>query len=329
MERRDIDVAQSNPDIEGSVQPIRIVAAKKESFLKYFIKNKWLYIFLIPGLLYFLIFKYAPMFGIVIAFKQLSLAKGIWGSEWIGLANFETLFSSAHFIRVLRNSILLSVYQIVFGFPAPIILALMLNEVRQMAFKRISQTILYLPHFISWVVLAGIVINFLSPTDGIANQIVTAFGGEPIKFLQEPQYFRTIIVSAEIWKGIGWGTIIYLAAMTGIDPTLYESAKIDGASRMQRILYITIPGIATTVVIMLLLSLGNILDNGFEQVFLLYNPVTYETGDIFETYTYRIGLQDGRLSYATAVGLFKSVVGFILIISANYAARKISGKSIW
>ncbi|SDE55418.1 putative aldouronate transport system permease protein [Paenibacillus sp. UNCCL117] len=322
-------MAQSSTEIDGYIQPYRAVAVKKESFLKYVVKNKWLYIFLIPGLLYFLIFKYVPMFGIVIAFKDLSIAKGIWGSEWIGFSNFETLFSSSHFLRVLRNSLLLSAYQIIFGFPAPVILALMLNEVRIMAFKRVTQTILYLPHFISWVVLAGIVINFLSPTAGIVNQIVTAFGHEPIKFLQEPQYFRSIIVSAEIWKGVGWGTIIYLAAMTGIDPTLYESAKIDGASRMQRIFYITIPGIATTVIIMLLLNLGNILDNGFEQVFLLYNPVTYETGDIFETYTYRIGLQDGRLSYATAVGLFKSVVGFMLIISANYAARKISGKSIW
>ncbi|QNK60588.1 sugar ABC transporter permease [Paenibacillus sp. PAMC21692] len=309
--------------------PERIITVKKESFLKHLVKNKWLYIFLIPGLLYFLVFKYVPMFGIVIAFKQLSIVKGIWGSDWVGLANFETLFSSSHFLRVLRNSILLSVYQIIFGFPAPIILALMLNEIRQIAFKRISQTILYLPHFISWVVLAGIVINFLSPTTGIANQIVTAFGHEPIKFLQEPEYFRSIIVSAEIWKSVGWGTIIYLAAMTGVDPTLYESAKIDGASRMQRIYYITIPGIATTIVILLLLNLGNILDNGFDQVFLLYNPVTYETGDIFETYTYRIGLQDGRMSYATAVGLFKSAVGFILIISSNYAARAISGKSIW
>ncbi|WP_261800398.1 sugar ABC transporter permease [Paenibacillus sp. PAMC21692] len=322
-------MAQPNSEMKGIMPPERIITVKKESFLKHLVKNKWLYIFLIPGLLYFLVFKYVPMFGIVIAFKQLSIVKGIWGSDWVGLANFETLFSSSHFLRVLRNSILLSVYQIIFGFPAPIILALMLNEIRQIAFKRISQTILYLPHFISWVVLAGIVINFLSPTTGIANQIVTAFGHEPIKFLQEPEYFRSIIVSAEIWKSVGWGTIIYLAAMTGVDPTLYESAKIDGASRMQRIYYITIPGIATTIVILLLLNLGNILDNGFDQVFLLYNPVTYETGDIFETYTYRIGLQDGRMSYATAVGLFKSAVGFILIISSNYAARAISGKSIW
>ncbi|MBD2845109.1 sugar ABC transporter permease [Paenibacillus sp. IB182496] len=297
--------------------------------LQYWIRHRWLYIFLIPGLIYLLVFKYVPMFGVVIAFKELNLIRGIWGSDWIGLANFTTLFDSPHFYRVLRNSLLLSIYQIVWGFPAPIIVALMLNEVRQMAFKRISQTILYLPHFISWVVLAGILINFLSPSSGLVNHLITSMGYGPVRFLMEPSYFRSIIVSAEIWKEVGWGTIIYLAAMTGIDPTLYESATIDGASRLQRIWYITIPGIATTVVILLLLKLGNILDNGFEQVFLLYNPLTYETADIFETYTYRIGLQDGRLSYATAVGLFKSIVGFVLIVSANYAARKISGKSIW
>lgn len=323
-------MVQSGADIDRRSARSQMAArTKRESFPSYFWKHKWLYLFLIPGFTYLLIFKYYPMFGVVIAFKDLSFVRGIWGSEWVGFANFQVLFESAHFARVLRNSLLLSIYQIVWGFPAPILLALMLNEVRQAVFKRVSQTILYLPHFISWVVLAGIVINFLSPSSGLVNHLITSLGGEPIKFLMEPKYFRSIIVSAEIWKSVGWGTIIYLAAMTGIDPTLYESATMDGATRLQRIWYITIPGIATTIVILLLLNLGNILDNGFEQVFLLYNPLTYETGDIFETYTYRIGLQDGRLSYATAIGLFKSVVGFILIISANYAARKISGKSIW
>lgn len=302
---------------------------KNDGLFAYMLRNKWLYVLLLPGFAYLFVFKYIPMLGIVIAFKELNLVRGIFGSEWVGFDNFRFLFQSSHFYRVLRNSLLLSIYQIIWGFPAPIVLALMLNEVRKVAFKRITQTILYLPHFISWVVLAGIIINFLSPSTGIVNFIITSFGYEPIPFLLKAEYFRSIIVSAEIWKEVGWGTIIYLAAMTGIDPTLYESATMDGASRIQKILYITMPGIATTVVILLLLKLGNILDNGFEQVFLLYNPMTYETADVFETYTYRIGLQDGRLSYATAVGLFKSVVGFILIISANYAARRISGKSIW
>lgn len=306
-----------------------LLMKKKQSFTSFLLQNKWLYIFLIPGFTYLLIFKYIPMFGIVIAFKDLNLVRGILGSDWVGLAHFKILFASEHFYRVLRNSLLLSLYQIFWGTPAPILLAVMLNEVRKMKFKRITQTIIYLPHFISWVVLAGIVINFLSPSSGLVNYIISSFGGEPIKFLQLPQYFRSIIVSVEIWKEVGWGTIIYLAAMSGIDPTLYESAKMDGASRLQRIRYITLPGIATTIVILLLLKFGNILDNGFEQIYLLYNPLTYETADVFETYTYRVGLQDGRLSYAAAVGVFKSIVGFILIISANYASRKISGKSIW
>lgn len=321
--------ARLNPGpAAASIEP-GITRRKKQSLWTYLVLNKWLYIFLIPGFVYLFVFKYIPMFGIVIAFKDLSLVKGIWASEWVGFQHFQLLFESQHFYRVLRNSLLLSVYQILFGFPAPIILALMLNEVRQVVFKRVTQTVLYLPHFISWVVLAGIIINFLSPSTGLVNHIIKSFGYEPIPFLMKAEYFRTIIVSAEIWKEVGWGTIIYLAAMTGIDPTLYESATIDGASRIQRIRYITIPGISTTAIILLLLNLGNILDNGFEQVFLLYNPLTYETGDVFETYTYRIGLQEGRLSYSTAVGLFKSAVGFVLIIAANYAARRISGKSIW
>ncbi|MCU6710498.1 ABC transporter permease subunit [Paenibacillus sp. J5C_2022] len=302
---------------------------KKEPLITHLIRNKWLYMFLVPGFVYLIVFKYIPILGIVIAFKELNLVRGIWGSDWIGLTNFQQLFASEHFFRVLRNSLLLSFYQIIWGFPAPILLAIMLNEVRQMAFKRIAQTVMYLPHFISWVVLSGIIINFLSPSSGLVNHLIGSLGYEPIKFLTLPEYFRTIVVSAEIWKEVGWGTIIYLAAMTGIDPTLYEAATIDGATRLQRIRYVTLPGIAVTIVILLLLKLGNVLDNGFEQVYLLYNPLTYETADVFETYTYRIGLLDGRMSYATAVGLFKSIVGFILIISANYASRQVSGKSIW
>jgi putative aldouronate transport system permease protein len=297
--------------------------------LPYLIRNKWLYIFLIPGILYLLVFKYLPMAGLVIAFKDLSLTKGIVDSKWVGWYHFETLFQSSNFYRILKNSLLLSFYQIVWGFPAPIILALMLNEIRHMFFKRITQTILYLPHFISWVVLAGIVMSFLSPSTGIVNHVLNTMGFESVPFLLKPEYFRTIIVSAEIWKEVGWGTIIYFAAMSGIDPTLYESATIDGAGRMRKMWHITLPGISATIVILLLLKLGNILENGFEQIYLLYNPMTYATGDVFETYTYRIGLQQGRISYGTAVGMFKALVGFTLIIMANSVSRKLSGKSIW
>jgi len=295
---------------------------------KYFIKNKWLYFLLIPGFLYLFIFKYIPMFGIVIAFQDLSLVKGILGSDWVGFKHFEYLFKSESFYTVLKNSLLISIYQIIFGFPAPILLSLMLNEIRHMLFKRISQTVLYLPHFISWVILSGIIINLLSPSTGGINRIIENLGGEPIHFLIKPEYFRTILVSAEIWKDLGWGTIIYLAALTSIDPTLYESATIDGANRLQRIWYISLPGIGTTIVILLVLRVGNIMDNGFEQIFMLYNPMTYAVADVFETYTYRVGLLEGRLSFSAAVGLFKSVVGFILIIGANRVARWFD-KSLW
>ncbi|GAA3401006.1 ABC transporter permease [Paenibacillus hodogayensis] len=295
---------------------------------RHMVRHKWLYLFLIPGFLYLLIFKYIPMFGIVIAFQDFSLVRGIGGSEWVGLENFAYLLHAPDFYKVLRNSLVLSFYQIVFEFPAPIVLAVMLNEVRHIVFKRVSQTILYLPHFISWVVLASIVMNFLSPSTGIVNEILKSFGHEPIPFLLKPEFFRTIIVTAEVWKGVGWGTIIYLAAMTSIDPTLYESAKMDGANRFQQIRHITLPGIASTIIVLLVLQVGHILDNGFEQIFLLYNPLTYDVGDVFETYTYRIGLIDGRLSFASTVGLFKALVGFVLILGANRLAR-LFGKQVW
>lgn len=275
-----------------------------------------------------IVFKYVPMFGIVIAFKDFSLVRGIWASPWVGFEHFQYLFQSADFYKVLSNSLILSFYQILFGFPAPILLAIMLNEIRHLAFKRISQTLLYLPHFISWVVLAGMIVNFLSPSTGPVNYLIKELGFEAIPFLLKPEYFRTILVSAEIWKGVGWGTIIYLAAMTGIDPSLYESAKLDGASRIQQIRYITLPGITTTITVLLVLQMGHVLDNGFEQVFLLYNPSTYEVADVFETYTYRIGLLDGRLSFAAAVGMFKAVVGLVMVLLANRAAR-FFGNQLW
>ncbi|MGG1554224.1 ABC transporter permease [Paenibacillus ferrarius] len=301
---------------------------RKSEGRRHFAKYMWLYLFLIPGCTYLLIFKYIPILGVVIAFKDFSVVRGIWASEWVGFDNFQYLFQSHDFYIVLRNTLILSLYQLVWGFPAPILLAIMLNEVQHMLFKRVSQTILYLPHFISWVVLAGMIINFLSPSTGAVNHIIASMGYKPIPFLLEPSYFRTILVSAEVWKGIGWGTIIYLAAMTSIDASLYEAAKIDGAGRIKQIRHITIPGIMPTIVVLLVLQLGHILDNGFEQVFLLYNPSTYEVADVLETYTYRIGLIDGRLSFSAAVGVFKAVVGFILVLGANRIA-KLFGHHIW
>ena len=261
------------------------------------------------------------MYGLIIAFKDFNFVKGIWGSDWIGLQNFTYLFTSKNFWHILRNSVVISLLKIVWGFPAPIILALMLNEVGNMLFKRVSQTVMYLPHFISWVVIAGMMFNLLSPSTGLFNKLVVALGGEPIAFLARKEFFRTIVVVSSIWKEAGWGTIVFLAAISGIDPTLYESAIIDGANRLQRARYIIIPGIIATVIVLLILQISYIMSNGFEQIFMLYNPLTYEVADVFETYTYRIGLQEGRFSYAAAVGFFKSVVAIALIVASNRLAK--------
>lgn len=303
---------------------------KKHSIaIKKILVNKWLYIFLIPGMLQIIIFDYIPMYGIIIAFKNFSFVKGIWGSEWIGFKNFQYLFQSKDFFMILGNSLTFSILRLLWGFPAPILLALMLNEIGNVKYKRTIQTALYLPHFISWVVVAGMIINILSPTYGVINHSIKFFGGQAIPFLQKPEFFRTIVISAEIWKGAGWGTIIYLAAMAGIDSEMYEAALIDGASRIQRIVYITIPSIMSTVVVVLILRMGSVLRNGFEQIFLLYNPMVYDVADVFETYTYRVGIMEGRFSYSTAVGIFQSVVGLVLIYTSNKLAKKVGEGRLW
>lgn len=304
-------------------------AVQKQSFWPYFKQNYWLYVFLIPGLLFLFIFKYIPMGGIVIAFQDYKVTRGFFGSEWVGLEHFQYLFQSTDFYRVLRNSILISVYRLVWGFPVPILLALMLNEMRSQGYKRTMQTILYLPHFISWVVVVGMVTNLLSPSTGIINILIEAMGGQSVSFLTSPKYFRSILVITDIWKGAGWGTIIYMAAMAGIDPSYYEAAIIDGASRLQRIWYITLPCIASTIVVMLIMRTGSILNNGFEQVYLMQNALVSEVAEIFETYTYQVGIKEGRFSFASAVGIFQSVVGCILLFITNFTSKKIGGGGLW
>lgn len=315
---------RSNRDIVGVKK-----ALANESFLRYLSKNKSLYILLIPGMLYLIIFRYVPMYGILIAFKDFDVVKGIWGSAWVGMKNFQYLFSFPDFYVVLKNSILISIYRILWGFPAPVIMAVMLNEIKNMTYKRTVQTIIYLPHFISWVVIAGIIINFLSPTDGAVNYLIQMFGGTPVAFLQKPEYFRSVIVISDIWKETGWGTIIYLAAINGINEELYESAYIDGANKLQRIWYITLPGIMSTIVVMLILRMGSVLRNGFEQIFLLYNSMVYQVADVFETFTYRIGIIEGRYGFATSVGIFQSVVGLIFILLTNRLAKKYGDGGLW
>ncbi|MGI5894954.1 MAG: ABC transporter permease [Candidatus Merdivicinus sp.] len=302
----------------------------QKSFWQYVRSNKGIYLFLLPGFIYLIIFNYIPMYGIVIAFQDFSPVKGIWNSPWIGWKNFEDLFTSSQFPTVLRNSITFSLMRLAAGFPAPLIFALLLNEVRNMKLKRAAQTISYIPHFISWVVVCGMVKIILSPTgDGLFNSIIGLFGIEPMNLLISPKYFRLVIIVAEIWKEVGWGAIVYLAALSGIDPTYYEAAVIDGATRLQRIWYITLPAISNTIVVLLVLRTGRILNNGFEQIFLLYSPMVYEVADVFETYTYRVGLLDGRFSYSTAIDLFKSLVGIVMIYTTNYISRLLGERALW
>lgn len=308
---------------------IKILEPKKTSFRRYFKKNYILYLFALPALLYLFVFKYMPMYGVILAFKDWNLAKGIMGSPWVGFENFRYLFQSANFLNVFRNSIVISLLRLVWGFPVPILLSLMLNEVFISSYKRTVQTLLYLPHFISWVVITGMVFNFTNTSTGVLNVIIKKLGGTPIAFLQSQKHFRGVIIVMEIWKTSGWGTIVYLSAMAAIDPSLYEAALIDGANRYHRIRYITLPGISGTIAVLLILRTGRILNNGFEQIFLLYSPLVYDVADVFETFTYRTGLREGRFSFATAVGMFQSVVGLVLIYTTNFLSRKFGEGGLW
>ena len=289
----------------------------------------WLYLFLLPGVLYLLLFKYLPMLGVVIAFQDYNVTRKIWDLPLVGFKHFHYLFRSPEFARVLTNSLLLSLFRFAAGFPVPILLALMLNEMRSRAYKRTMQTILYLPHFISWVVVYGLMQNLLSPTNGLINHLLQSMGQAPVPFLTNPGYFRPVVVLSDIWKSMGWGTVVYMAAIAGIDPTYYEAAIMDGASRMKRILHITLPMLYSTIVIMLVLRAGALLSNGFEQVYLMQNALNIDVSEVFETYTYKVGIREGRFSFSTAVGLFQSTVGLVLILATNFMSRKLGEGGLW
>jgi len=292
-------------------------------------KHIALTIMFLPVAVYFIIFRYIPMYGLTMAFKDYKFSLGILGSPWNGFENFERIFAFQTFYRALRNTVVISLLKLVAGFPMPIILAIVLNEVRHLKFKKVVQTVSYLPYFLSWVVLAGVFIQLFSPSTGVVNYVLGMFGIEPIYFLGDNAWFRTTMVVTHIWKDIGWGSIIYLAAITGLDLSMYEAAICDGANRFQRIWHITLPCILPTITVLLILNIGHLLDAGFDQIFNLYNSAVYETSDIIDTYVYRIGLNDMRYSIATAVGLFKNVIGFFLVVSTNYISRKISDSGVW
>lgn len=294
-----------------------------------FRSNLDMYLLLVPGLAFLFLFKYTPMYGVLIAFQDFNIFDGISGSKWVGLEQFYKLMHSDEFLQVFRNTLLISMYKIVLLFPIPILVALLLNEVGRMYFKRTVQTIIYLPHFLSWVIISGLFIDILSPSGGFVNEVIRAFGGQPVSFLMDNTYFRSIVVFTAGWKEVGWNAIIFIAAIAGIEQEQYEAASIDGAGRIKKMIHITLPGILPTIVLMLILRIGNLLDAGTEQILTMYNAVVYETGDVIGTYVYRVGLGKMDYSFSTAVGLFNSVIGFLLIVTGNYLSKKLLQRSIW
>jgi putative aldouronate transport system permease protein len=298
--------------------------------MKSFKKYKVLYVMMMPAIAYYILFHYVPMYGAVLAFKDFQLMKGIWNSPWIGMHHFMYAFSDPIFLQVLKNTIIISFYKLIFGFPVPVVFALLLNEVASAKFKKLAQTISYLPHFISWVVMAGIFMSILS-IDGLVNSLIKLFGMDPVLFMGNEQYFRLILVLTEIYKSFGWGAIVYFAAISGINGELYEAAIIDGAGRFKRVIYITIPMLAPVMAILLILSMAGILDAGFDQIFNMYSVNVYRVSDIIDTYVYRKGMVEMKYSYATAVGLFKSVVALIMIVTVNQVIKTMGGKehALW
>ncbi|WP_082592955.1 ABC transporter permease [Paenibacillus sp. Soil766] len=299
--------------------------ANRHPLLKY-----WdLYLMVLPALVFLLVFKYGPMYGVVIAFKDYNIIQGVFASKWVGLQYFRELFMFDEFPRVVVNTLLISLMKLVIGFPAPILLALLLNELRLVVFKRWVQTFTYLPHFISWVVIGGIAVDLLSPSSGIVNKLIQAFGGEPIFFLTSEKLFRWILVYTDVWKEAGWGAIIYLAALLSINEELFQAATVDGAGRLRQIWHISLPSIRSTIIILLLLRIGHLLDAGFEQVLVMYNPTVYEVADIIDTYVFRVGLGTMQFGLTTAAGLFKSVIGCVLLVIANTLARRMGEEGIY
>jgi putative aldouronate transport system permease protein len=301
----------------------------KSNLVKSIRKDPALYLILLIPFIYYIIFKYEPMLGNIIAFRKFRPGGSIFGYKWVGLRYFKIFITDQKFWEVFRNTVVLSGLILVLSWPVPIIFALLLNEIHSVKFKKSVQVISYLPHFLSLVVVYGLLQKILSPSSGIINDILRSLGRDPVHFLLEPRWFRPVYIISDIWQNTGWGAIIYLAALTSIDPQLYESSEIDGASRFQQTLFITLPGLLPTITVLLILKIGRILTLSFQKILLLYNPMTYPVADVIQTYVYRMGLLQNNYSYATAIGLFESVIGLFLVITANKIARKVSDTSLW
>ncbi|WP_245864742.1 ABC transporter permease [Paenibacillus donghaensis] len=302
---------------------------RRASVWKRLKRDKWLYILLLPGLLYFLVFKYAPMWGVLLAFKDYQPFIGFWKSEWVGVEHFRVFFQNPDFFMLLRNTLVLTLYNLLFFFPAPIILALLLNEIHRSFFKKTVQTMIYVPHFISMVIVASMSYVFLTTEGGAVNEMLYTLTGSKVDFLASPDWFRPLIILQTIWKECGWGTIIFLAALAGVDVEQYEAAVVDGASRWRQIWHITLPAIRSTIIILLILRMGTILDNGFEQIYLMMNALNREVAEVFDTYVYALGITQGAFSYSTAVGLFKSVIGVTMVLGTNWLAKKFGQSGLY
>ncbi|MDI3508895.1 MAG: putative aldouronate transport system permease protein [Clostridiales bacterium] len=313
----------------GNINEVELKSSLRKETIKSIKKDWQLYSLLILPIIYYIIFKYGPLYGNIIAFRKYVPGGPVYGTEWVGFRYFEMFITDPTFWNVFKNNIILSVGSLIFGFPLPIIFALLLNELSNGLFKRVVQTTSYLPHFLSAVIVAEIIMEMLSPTSGVINMLIKTLGGEPIHFLASPEWFRPIYWISGIWQETGWGAIIYLAALSNISPELYEAAAIDGAGRWQQTVHITIPGIMPTIIILLILNIGGLMGVGFEKILLLYNPLTYSTADVISTYLYRMGLESNNFSYATAIGLFESIIGFTLVTVANYVSRKLTDTSLW
>ncbi|MCY7855586.1 sugar ABC transporter permease [Bacillus sonorensis] len=309
-------------EITTKTETAAVATKRKTNGLAAFKRDKWLYLLLVPGVLYFLIFKYWPMWGVLIAFKDYSPYLGFWQSEWVGFEYFQDFFMNPDFFRLLRNTLMLAALDLIFAFPAPLIVALMLNELRHAIYKRCIQTFIYVPHFVSWTIVVSITFVCFTVDTGVINKILEQITGREISFLSDTEWFRPMIVLQSIWKETGWGTILFLAALASVDQEQYEAAVMDGAGRFRRLWHITLPAIRSTIIVLLILRIGNFLNIGFEQIFLMTNSLNRSVAEIFDTYVYIVGITQGAYSYSTAVGLFKSVVGIALIFGANYIAKK-------
>ncbi|OCT15558.1 protein lplB [Paenibacillus pectinilyticus] len=313
----------------GIVQASDVKVHRRTQMCSRLRKDKWIYVLMMPGLLYFIIFKYVPMWGVLLAFKNYQPFLGFWKSDWVGLEHFRVFFQNPEFFMLLRNTLLLSFYNLVFYFPAPIVLALLLNEIKVNLYKRTIQTLIYVPHFISLVIVASLTYVFLTTQGGLVNELLQKYVGHKIDFLASPSWFRPMIILQTMWKECGFGTIIFLAALAGVDVEQYEAAITDGANRWRQLWHITLPSIRSTIVILLILRMGDVLDNGFEQIFLMLNPLNRDVAEVFDTYVYMMGITQGAFSYSTAVGLFKAVIGVILVLGANWTAKRFGQSGIY